>query len=266
MNEPAVTVDVKPAGYAVATICREPVNSMTLELWQELLRVLGELEADPAVRGVIWASGLKRDVFTAGNDLKELHAPSTSRDRHRAFWIAQTTFLARLHRSPLVTIAAIRGACPAGGCCMALACDLRVATESLTMGLNEVALGIPIPDYWAQLMARTIGLGAAAGQLQFARMATSSEAKKLRLVDHVTSTAELLPTAERLVAAALKLPDYGRHITKARMTEEFAMAWESQAEIEAAEAWAMLESPTNVAAIGGVLARLTKKAKPTAKL
>ena len=41
-----------------------------LELWLELLRVLQGLEADPAVRGVIWASGLKRDVFTAGNDLK----------------------------------------------------------------------------------------------------------------------------------------------------------------------------------------------------
>lgn len=250
----------------MATICREPVNSMTLELWQELQQVQGELEADPDVRGVIWVSGLKRDVFTAGNDLKELHAPSTSRSRHRAFWIAQTTFLARLCRSPLVTIAAIRGACPAGGCCMALACDVRVATDTCTMGLNEVALGIPVPDYWAQLMARVIGTGAAAGQLQFARMASASEAKQLRLIDQVSSAPELLPTAEALMAAALKLPDYGRHITKARMNNKFAVAWESQAEIEAAEAWAMLETAPMVAAIGGVLARLTKRAKPVAKL
>lgn len=41
-----------------------------LELWLELLRVLQQLERDPQVRGVIWASGLRRDVFTAGNDLK----------------------------------------------------------------------------------------------------------------------------------------------------------------------------------------------------
>lgn len=87
--------------------------AQTLELWQELLHVLCELEADTAVRGVIWVSGLKRDVFTAGNNLKELHAPSTSRSRHRAFWIAQTTFLARLYRSPLVTVAAIKGDFPA---------------------------------------------------------------------------------------------------------------------------------------------------------
>ena len=54
-----------------------------------LMQVLGQLEADPEVRGVIWASGLQRDVFTAGNDMKELHAPSTSRERHHDFWIAQ---------------------------------------------------------------------------------------------------------------------------------------------------------------------------------
>lgn len=67
---PFITVDKRPLGYAVATIAREPVNSMNLELWRELLATLEALEADPAVRGVIWASGLKRDVFTAGNDLK----------------------------------------------------------------------------------------------------------------------------------------------------------------------------------------------------
>lgn len=66
----AVTVDRRPEGFAIATIAREPVNSMDLGLWRELLEVLEALEAEEAVRGVIWASGLKRDVFTAGNDLK----------------------------------------------------------------------------------------------------------------------------------------------------------------------------------------------------
>lgn len=67
---PAVTVDRRSEGFAVATIAREPINSMDLSLWRELLATLEALEADTDVRGVIWASGLKRDVFTAGNDLK----------------------------------------------------------------------------------------------------------------------------------------------------------------------------------------------------
>lgn len=128
-----------------------------------------------AVRGVIFASGLKRDVFTAGNDIKELYAPQTSKERcvtvrhlleivvlaaksavpvcewdfpsaymelaatetqsrfclsrYREFWVTSNVFLARLYRSPLVTMAAIKGACPAGGCCLSLCCDVRIMTE-----------------------------------------------------------------------------------------------------------------------------------------
>lgn len=56
------------------------------------------------VRGVIFASGLQRAVFTAGNDLAELYAPMTSEQRYTKFWLVSTTFLARLLRSPLVTV------------------------------------------------------------------------------------------------------------------------------------------------------------------
>eukprot|EP00208_Stichococcus_sp_RCC1054_P003301 CAMPEP_0206141370 /NCGR_PEP_ID=MMETSP1473-20131121/12685_1 /ASSEMBLY_ACC=CAM_ASM_001109 /TAXON_ID=1461547 /ORGANISM="Stichococcus sp, Strain RCC1054" /LENGTH=267 /DNA_ID=CAMNT_0053535911 /DNA_START=273 /DNA_END=1076 /DNA_ORIENTATION=+ len=262
MGSDAISVERFPEGYAIATIAREPVNSMNLELWLELLRVLQQLERDPQVRGVIWASGLRRDVFTAGNDLKELHAPSTSQSRHKEFWVTQTTFLARLKRSPLLTLAAIRGACPAGGCCMALACDLRFMTENGAIGLNEVALGIPVPDYWAQLMARTIGVGPADRQLQLARMATAEEAKALGLVDQVTTSEQLLPMARDTMAAAMNLPDFGRHVTKERLHGDFARAWEAQAEKEAAEAWGMLASPAITKAIGGVIANLQKRSKP----
>ena len=64
-----VSIDKKADGYAVLTITREPVNSMDLDLWRELAAVLEQLEADIEVRGVIFQSGLKRDVFTAGNDI-----------------------------------------------------------------------------------------------------------------------------------------------------------------------------------------------------
>lgn len=49
--------------------------------------------------------------------------------RYRDFWVTSNVFLARLYCSPLVTIAAIKGACPAGGCCLSLCCDLRIMTE-----------------------------------------------------------------------------------------------------------------------------------------
>lgn len=59
------------------------------------------------------------------------------------------------NRSRLATLAAIRGACPAGGCAISLCCDARIMTAGNgTIGLNEVALGIPVPKYWVQVMAQ----------------------------------------------------------------------------------------------------------------
>ncbi len=75
LPKPAVEVDIRPGGYAIVTLQKEPVNSLDLDTWVQLERALDQLEHDPSVSGVIFASGLKRDVFSAGNDLLELYAP-----------------------------------------------------------------------------------------------------------------------------------------------------------------------------------------------
>lgn len=64
---------------------------------------------------MVICSGLRRDIFTAGNDIGELYAPNTSWERYKLFWKTSNTFLAKFLCSPLVTVAAIRGECPAGG-------------------------------------------------------------------------------------------------------------------------------------------------------
>lgn len=165
-SSPSVRVEVRPqAGLAFVTLAKEPVNSLDLATWQQLEAALDQLEADPSVRAVVFSSGLQRDVFSAGNDLLELYAPRTSKARYSEFWITSNRFLARLHRSRLATVAAVRGACPAGGCIISLCCDHRVMTPQGSMGLNEVLLGIPVPKYWGLLMARVIGHRAAEGLL-----------------------------------------------------------------------------------------------------
>ena len=173
-EQPFLRVEKRPGGYALVVLCREPVNTMNLAFWQQLTATLDELEGDPSVRGAIFCSGLTRDVFTAGNDINELYAPLTSKERYRCasrqyrmnrgslrwtrhmrvgavgcrppgatsadcrqqfkprpqshvhqhspftdgpgtlpcreFWVVSNRFLARLYTSPLVTVAAIRGA------------------------------------------------------------------------------------------------------------------------------------------------------------
>lgn len=135
-----------------------------------------------------------------------LHRPVISRD----FWVTSNTALARLHASRLATVCAIRGACPAGGCCIAMACDYRVMTETGHIGLNEVALGIPVPRYWMALMARVVGHAAASRLCQRAALLSPGEALGVGLVDEVVSPHKLLSTAEAVMDHMLKLGDVGR--------------------------------------------------------
>ena len=81
---PHVRTERRDGGFAIVWLQREPVNTMDLAFWKELAAALAAAEADPSVRGLIFASALKRDVFTAGNDIKELYAPGTSFERSPA--------------------------------------------------------------------------------------------------------------------------------------------------------------------------------------
>mmetsp|Transcript_7468 Transcript_7468/g.11741 ORF Transcript_7468/g.11741 Transcript_7468/m.11741 type:complete len:270 (+) Transcript_7468:84-893(+) len=251
------------AGYAVLWMGSEPVNSMTLELWTALSDALTELETSPQIRGVILASELKKHIFTAGNDIKELYAKTTSQERYTAFWRTQTIFLCRLLRSPLATVCAIRGACPAGGCAVALCCDYRVQSDTGTFGLNEVQLGIPVPKYWAKLFSLVSGRTAGDLTLQLGTLLNPQEAKSMGLLHEVVPGAAVMPAAERAMTSMfLTLPDEARGATKVNMRGEFSAEWEAYAEEEAVSGWAMLSTPAVMATLGGVIARLSKgKAK-----
>jgi 3,2-trans-enoyl-CoA isomerase len=69
--------------FAVVSLAKPPVNTMDLAMWEALTATLDALEADPSCRGVIFQSGLQRDIFTAGNDIMELYAPNTSLERYK---------------------------------------------------------------------------------------------------------------------------------------------------------------------------------------
>ena len=164
----------------------------------------------------------------------------------------------RLLASPLVTVAAVRGHCPAGGCVLALCCDARVMTADGRIGLNEVALGIPVPLYWGRLMASLIGAGRADALLQTAALVPAAQAQALGLVDAVVPTAELMAAATAEARRRLAFPDNGRVVTKRALRGPMADAWAAYAAEEAARGWEGLASPATTEALAGVLARLSK--------
>eukprot|EP01026_Neomeris_dumetosa_P041729 TRINITY_DN3462_c0_g5_i1.p2 TRINITY_DN3462_c0_g5~~TRINITY_DN3462_c0_g5_i1.p2 ORF type:complete len:262 (-),score=30.67 TRINITY_DN3462_c0_g5_i1:277-1062(-) len=244
---------------AFVILQREPVNALDLQTWQQLLQCLVSLEEDKSIESVIFMTGLKRDVFTAGNDLKELYEPTTSQARYEQFWQVQNEFLSRLYASRLFTVAAVRGACPAGGCVIALCCDYRILSTISTIGLNEVALGIPVPKYWGEVMGRIIGHGRAEKLLLSAKMCKAKEAVALGLVDEVIDKDNLKQRALEVVMQFNKLPRSGWYATKKTLKEKLAEEWNASSYDEAKKAWKLLAEPRTVDELGKVIYRLSNK-------
>ena len=249
--------------YAIVEINNPPVNALTTELWTDLTAALAQCEQDSAIRGIVICSGLEKDIFSAGNDLLELYAPKTSKERFTQFWTLQTTFLARLYRSPLVTIACIRGYAPAGACAIALCCDYRIMTsnecvKSSKMGLNEVAIGIMVPKFWSELYLKQCGsLGKAEVNLLFARILNAKECLDIGLVHElVNSRDDLLKVANGRMSQFLKFADTGRQVTKQTIRERFSSDWEAFGPQEAAIAWESLKSPQITSTLGKAMQAL----------
>jgi 3,2-trans-enoyl-CoA isomerase len=265
----SVSVAMEPNGVAVMTLAKEPVNSMDLAFWQELFAKFEDLEKDEAVRAVVFRSGLKRNVFTAGLDLKELFAPKTSRERQLEFWRALTKTAVRVYASPLVTVAAIRGACPAGGCLLSLCCDYRIIDKDGVMGLNEVALGIPVPTFWAELMVSVVGKREGELMLQKGLLYRSADLLRVSMVDEVLESGdEVLPAAVAEAQRWLQNPDSGRIETKLVLRSDLATRWAAGTDKEAESVWDSTSKPSTIASLQKVIERLSgggKKA-PAAKL
>uniref|UniRef100_A0A672G7P1 Enoyl-CoA delta isomerase 1, mitochondrial n=2 Tax=Salarias fasciatus TaxID=181472 RepID=A0A672G7P1_SALFA len=133
-------------GVAVMHMQCPPVNALSLEFLTEICITVEKLEMDKSCRGLIITSSQPK-VFSAGLDLLEMYETSTE---HRGeFWRAVQEMWLKLYSSKLVTIAAINGSSPAGGCLMAMTCDYRIMADNprYGIGLNETQLGMVAP-FW----------------------------------------------------------------------------------------------------------------------
>ncbi|KAJ3083195.1 hypothetical protein HDU99_000343 [Rhizoclosmatium hyalinum] len=217
-----VTVQKKKE-YAIVTLNRGPVNALNLKFWKDLQAALDEVQSDKAMRALIFQSGLEKDIFTAGNDLTELYAPLTSLEKYTEFWTTQNVFLGNLYASRLVTVSVIRGACPAGGCAISMCCDYRIMSKDIGhIGLNEPQIGLMVPVVWMELFTKIIGHRQAELLGFNGSVVSPAEAKRIGLVDLLVAKDELLPTAEAVVSQFLKVPSFGRSLTKQVVHKDLA--------------------------------------------
>ncbi|MFQ5816526.1 MAG: enoyl-CoA hydratase-related protein [Terriglobia bacterium] len=169
---------------------RNALNRRTLE---ELNDCVADVAADPEVRVAI-LTGAGEKSFVSGADINELAVltPVAGRD----YGLFGQEVFTRIERSPKPFIAAINGYALGGGCELALACALRIASENARLGQPEVKLGI-IPGYGGtQRLARLVGKGAALGLVLTGEVISAQEALRLGVVNQVVSPGELIPTCE----------------------------------------------------------------------
>src|SRR5919107_430541 len=178
----------------------DKLNALNSSVIAELDRAVGEIERDPAVRGVV-LTGAGPKAFVAGADIAEIAAQSPVEGKTRALE-GQRVFR-RLERCGKPVVAAVNGFALGGGCELAMACHLRVAAEGARFGQPEVKLGI-CPGYGGtQRLPRLVGRGRALELLLTGAMIDAQEALRIGLVNRVVPAAELTASAEGMLRQML---------------------------------------------------------------
>ncbi len=169
------------------------LNALNRKTMEELGDILASAYDDSEVR-VLILTGAGDKAFVAGADINEL-AQRTPVDG-KEFSLFGQEVLHRLETLGKPSIAAINGYALGGGCELALACTMRVASKTAKLGQPEVKLGI-IPGYGgSQRLARLCGKGAAHELCLTGEMISAEEGLRIGLVNRVVEPAELIPTTE----------------------------------------------------------------------
>jgi enoyl-CoA hydratase len=189
----------------VITIDRPKLlNALNAKTVEEIGQAFAEVREDAEIRCVI-LTGAGDKAFVAGADINEL-AKMTPIVGKFVSEQGQTVFL-QIERFPKPVIAAINGFALGGGCELALACHMRIASEKAQLGLPEVSLGI-IPGYGGtQRMVRLLGKGKAFELICSGERVGAVEAERIGLVNKVVPADQLMAAAEELAKKiALRSP------------------------------------------------------------
>jgi enoyl-CoA hydratase len=178
----------------------DKLNALNNQVLQDLEAVFADLEQDPEV-GVVVVTGAGEKAFVAGADISELKSLDAASARVQALR-GQAVFQ-RIESMPKPVIAAVNGFALGGGCELALACHIRIASENARFGLPEVSLGI-IPGYGGtQRLPRLVGKGVALDLILSGEMLPAADALRIGLVSRVFPLADLRAGAEKLAKTLL---------------------------------------------------------------
>jgi enoyl-CoA hydratase len=188
-------------GIALVVINRpEKLNALNARVMDELDRVFTAVAGDADVRGVI-LTGAGEKAFVAGADIAELQALGPIDGREHT--LRGQRVLAKIEAIGKPVIAAVNGFALGGGCELAMACHLRVASENARLGTPEVKLGLMCGYGGTQRLPRLVGKGRALEMLLTGEMVGAQEALRIGLVNRVVPREALLSESEALLRQML---------------------------------------------------------------
>lgn len=198
MEQPVV-LEERRDQVAILTLNRpEVMNSFNFAMLRGLRDKVEALRFDPEIRVVI-VTGAGDKAFCAGADLKERATLSDVQVKEFIFTIRN--LFTSIEELPKPVIAAVNGVALGGGTELALACDLRIASETATMGLTETRLAIIPGAGGTQRLPRLVGRGKAKELIFTGRRVGAEEALRIGLVNTVTAPEKLME--ECLAMAAM---------------------------------------------------------------
>jgi enoyl-CoA hydratase len=208
-------------GIGLITLNRpKALNALNSALLTELGQLLDEIAVNEEIKAVV-ITGSGDKAFAAGADISEMQ-PMTAMEG-RAFSANGMNAISKLESLPQPTIAAVNGYALGGGCEVALACDIRIASTKAKFGQPEVNLGVT-PGFGAtQRLPRLIGAGLAKELLLTGDTIDAKRAYQIGLVNHVVEPEELLDKAFEMAQRIASKGQLAVRMTKQAVNEGLNM-------------------------------------------
>lgn len=210
-ERPRLRVEAPTPGVALVTMDRpHKRNAMDPRFFRELIAVMGELGADPAVRAcVLTGAG---PAFSAGGDLASFTELHDTADHRRQLALVFDAFRS-VERAEVVVVAAVNGIAYAGGLELVLACDLAVAGAGARFAFKEVAVGL-MPAFGMLRAPRRVGEGWARHLVLTGDDVDARQAERLGLVQQVVPDDEVVDAAVAVAERIAAHPPLGPALAK----------------------------------------------------
>ena len=204
----------------------EALNALNDEVMNALVDTLAELDADDGIRCIV-LGGSER-AFAAGADIGQL-ADASAKEMYEARRIDRWDAIRKV-RTPLV--AAVSGFCLGGGCELAMACDLIVASETAQFGQPETGLGIIPGAGGTQRLTRAVGKAKAMDVILSGRFLTAEEAERAGLVARVVAREAWLEEAKAVARAIASKGPVAQRLAKESVNRAFESTLETGLDYE----------------------------------